>query len=390
METIRVNRFMLQRANRWARSDYLWDANLNKYLSNYRICVNTKESDACDVLVVPFPHYPGKDFTAYNFTAPTRVDYRGELEFADTPVILDSSSDYPYLSYEVLTLLSLPNVRNYIHGVSFRDLSVNRRRFIGNEYYAHVYRQREVYSSGPDTRNSRPEIPAEIIQKLCPLIRPPSKPFTDDVFEYIHRRIKPLKNRTVDISFSGRVSYGANETFSVPTSQRKRLRNLWETLPGDNKFFLGYDDALGKRSQGKPIKSFSYPYEYVDLLLDTKVVISPWGFSAWCIRDFEALACGCILIKPECSNLLVSPDIYNPASNLIVWCDILFEKLSDQLAYCYSHLDELQDRANAGRKVILDEYYPNDKLYRKWTAAMRDILENAVSTKSYSTASSIY
>ncbi len=390
METIRVSRFMPQRTYRWERSRYLWSQHLNKYLANYRIEVNTESNAPCDVLLIPYPHYPGKDIKAYAFTAPLRTDYRGELEFQNTPVLVDSSSDYPYLTPELLSILALPNVRHYVHGVAYRDMAVHRRRMIGNEYHAHVYQNRVVYNTGPDTRPNRPELAPEILAKVAPLIRPPTQPFTDEVFEYIKRNIKPLKDRSLDISFSGRVTYSKSVNYSVPTLQRRKLKKIWHSLPGKNKFFLGYDDGHGKTCDGKPIKPLDYPYEYLSKLLDTKVVISPWGFSAWCIRDLEALACGCIVIKPECSSVVISPDIYNPAANLVLWCDIQFEGLGDQLTYCYSHLDELQERADRGSKTVFDAYYPNDKLYLSWTSSMRGLLENCIETQAYASGDTFY
>jgi hypothetical protein len=385
METIRVSRFMPQRAHRWERSAYLWSEQTNKYLSDYRIEVNPNSNAPCDVLLFPHPHYPGKEFAAYSFTAPLGVDYRGELDFQTTPMILDSSADYPYLTPELLSILAMPNVRHYVHGVAYRDPAVHRRRMIGNEYHAHVYQQRLVYNTGPDIRPNRPEIAPEIWAKVAPLIRPPTRPFTDEVFEYIQKRSRPLKERSLDISFSGRVTYAKSGTYSVPTMHRRRLKRMWDSLPGKNKFFLSYDDGRGTTSDGKPIQTLKYPYEYVDKLLDTKVVISPWGFSAWCIRDLEALACGCLVIKPECSSVLLQADIYNPAANLMIWCDVQFNNLAEQLNYCYSHLPQLQERAERGKKLIFDTYYPNDKLYRSWTQSMRSLLESAVEKPAYST-----
>lgn len=390
MEKIRVSRFMPQRFHRWERSRYLWSAETNKYLADYGIEVNPESNAPCDVLLIPHPHYPGKELPAYSYTAPLRTEYRGELEFQSTPMILDSSSDYPYLTPELLDILVLPNVRHYVHGVAYRDLEVHRRRMIGNEYHAHVYQQRVVYNTGPDTRPNRPELSPEILAKIASLIRPPTQPFTDEVFEYIEQKTKPLKARSLDLSFSGRMTYSKNVNYSVPTLQRRRLRKLWDTLPGNNKFFLGYDDGQGTTYNGKPVRTLKYPYEYVAKLLETKVVVSPWGFSAWCIRDLEALACGCLVIKPECSSVLINPDIYNPAANLMIWCDIQFDNLADQLNYCYSHLDQLQERADRGKKIMFDAFYPNDKLYLSWTGGIRKLLENCVEKPAYGFSDVLY
>jgi hypothetical protein len=389
MEKITVSSFRVF-FNKWARTGYLWDSSRNKYLQENNIELQSDVNLPCDVLLVPNTHYPNREALSRVNTSNMNAEYRGLMDYTSVPVICDSSSDFGFLTPNVFSTLSLPNVRYYMHGVSFRDPIVHRRRYLNEEYYNHVYRQRDVYNISPDERLSRPEIPTEIQEKIVPLIRPPMEPFSDDVFKYIAQKIKPLKDRSLDISFAGRVSYHFRRHLSVPTEQRRRLKNMWNSLPGKNKLFFCYDDPSGTRYNGKQIKNFSFPYEYVDLLLDTKIVISPWGFSAWCIRDFEALACGCILVKPECSNMLTYPDIYNPANNLLIWCDIKFDRLAEQLNYCYKNLDKMQERADRGRQFILDAFYPNDKLFSNWTKHIRKLLENCLETKSYTAAENMF
>jgi hypothetical protein len=389
MEKIKVNRFRVF-FNKWFRTGYLWNPASNKYLSKFNIEIQGDTNKPGDVLLVPNTHYPNRETLNRVNTSQFGTEYRGEMDYTSIPVICDSSSDFGLLTPNVLSTLSLPNVRYYMHGVSFRDMDAHRRRYLNEEYYTHVYRQRDVYNLGPDTRLSRPAISSEILNKVVPLIRPPTQPFSDDVFAYIDRNIKPLNERSLDLSFAGRVSYHYRQELSVPTAQRHSLKNKWNKLPGKNKLFFCYDDPGGAWYQGKKVKNFSYPYEYVSMLLDTKFVVSPWGFSAWCIRDFEALACGCVLIKPECSNMLTYPDIYNPAANITIWCDIQFNQLAEQLSYCYANMDQMQYRADQGRKLVRDALYPNDKLYQSWTAKIRELLENCLETKSYTAAENMF
>ena len=122
----------------------------------------------------------------------------------------------------------------------------------------------------------------------------------------------------------------------------------------------------------------------MDKLLDSKVVVSPWGWSPWCLRDIEALACGCIVVKPECSNMLIYPDIYNPANQLMIWCDLFYNHLPNQLHYIYENLDEMQERADRGRKFVVDALYPKDKVYEYWTRDIREMLETCLEKPAYS------
>jgi hypothetical protein len=226
---------------------------------------------------------------------------------------------------------------------------------------------------------------ADLLAKIQPVNRPPTPPFSDTVFEYIAKKIKPLKKRNIDAMFSGRTRYETLDRPAYPTKHRKQLEYLWHKLPGRN-IFKSYDNYAGNIKDGNPVKVYEYPYEYVDALLDAKVVISPWGWSPWCVRDLEAMACGCIVIKPECSNMLIYPDIYAPHRQLMVWCDLVFDSLKSQLYYIYQNLDEMQDRAKRGRQFVTDALYPNDKIYESWTKDLRHILENALERPAYSVA----
>ena len=385
MEQINVSRFKPYRHMRWYRSNYLWDPQHNKYLDKYRINVTEEGENPADVLAIPCPHIPGKEGMIHRDDSLWITEgHRGLFDYQDTPMICDSSIDYAYLDPPMRDLISYPQVRAYLTGVALRHPVMQQRRSWGGEYYGMVYKERELHDRGPDVRLERNPLPAAVLEKIQPISRPPTPPFSDNVFEHIDSQIKPLHKRNIDIFFSGRTTYFPKSIRSHPTAARHHLEAIWPTLPGKVKVFKSYHDFGGTKKNGKPVKVFQYPYEYVDALLDTKIVISPWGWSPWCVRDLEALACGCIVIKPECSNMVIYPDIYDPKKQLMVWADIMYEGLADQVDYCLTHLNQLQGRVNRGRKTVLDALYPNEKIHARWTRQLRGILENAVSTQSYS------
>lgn len=375
---------------RWYRSNYLWHDSNNVYFKKYRIAVSHGRGDSQDVLAIPCPHVPGRESVCHSDDGLyIKQGHRGLLDYADIPMICDSSLDYAYLDPAMRDLLNYPQVRTYMSGVSFRDDVVQQRRSWGGEYYGMVYKERDLYNNGPDIREDRNPLPANIKAKLFAINRPPTPPFTDNVFRHIQTNMRPLKDRSIDLFFSGRTTYSLSRPRSHSTDHRKRLTDLWPSLPGNTKVLRVYDDFAGTRKGGKPVSVFKYPYEYVDALLETKVVISPWGWSPWCVRDIEALACGCIVIKPECSNMLIYPDIYDPKKPFMVWGDIMYEHLADQLNYCYQNLDEMQYRVDLGKKFVTDALYPNDKIYSRWTQDLRTILEAALERPSYAVGNAI-
>lgn len=384
MEHLVVNRFKAYRTMRWYRTEYLW-AETNPYLKQYRITVRSDGPEPCDVLAIPCPHIPGREGAIHRDDNLKIVKtHRGLLDYHDTPMICDSSMDYAHLDPVMRDLLHHPQVRFYMPGMTFRDQRVQQRRSWGGEYHGHVYKRRQLYNTGPDVRLERDPLPAAVQAKLRPLNRLVTQPFPDAVYEYIAHKIRPLRERPVDLFFAGRTKYSLSAEQALPTLMRQHLIELWDKLPGRTKVFRDYHDFHGRKKNGKPVESFKYPFDYVDRLLETKVVVSPWGWSPWCVRDLEALACGCVVIKPECSNMLICPDIYDPTQQHMVWCDLMYQHLPGQLEYIYKHLDEMQVRVDRGRKFVVDAMYPMDQVYARWTRDIREVLELCLERPSYS------
>lgn len=71
-------------------------------------------------------------------------------------------------------------------------------------------------------------------------------------------------------------------------------------------------------------------------LLTSKIVFSPFGWGEVCFRDYEAVVCGALLVKPDMAHLRTEPDIYVPHETYvpIAWdyhdaADVIDELLSD-------------------------------------------------------------
>lgn len=76
--------------------------------------------------------------------------------------------------------------------------------------------------------------------------------------------------------------------------------------------------------------------KYLMELCLSKAVFSPFGWGEVCFRDYEAIACGALLVKPDMSHLVTEPNIYIPHETYvpIAWdysdaADQIDEYLSD-------------------------------------------------------------
>ena len=120
----------------------------------------------------------------------------------------------------------------------------------------------------------------------------------------------------------------------------------------ENKLFL-----TGKLSHKEYIKECSSVYG----------LLSPFGWGEICYRDFEAIMCGNILVKPDMSHLVTWPNIYTDdcylkldwnfenlenINNLIIEKEKILNCIERSRAIYLKAINECSERA---KKLILDE-----------------------------------
>jgi hypothetical protein len=88
--------------------------------------------------------------------------------------------------------------------------------------------------------------------------------------------------------------------------------------------------------------------EYYDELRASRICVSPFGFGELCWRDFEAVLCRSLLIKPDMSHLITYPDIYQPFETYVPvrW------DLSDLEEKCAYYLEHHEQRQRIARKAF--------------------------------------
>jgi hypothetical protein len=92
---------------------------------------------------------------------------------------------------------------------------------------------------------------------------------------------------------------------------------------------------------------------YLGELQQSKVCFSPFGYGEVCWRDFEAVACGAVLIKPNMDHVVTKPNIYSANSTYIpVRWD--FSDLEDQLNRVMKDAELREFLTANARKVWLD------------------------------------
>jgi len=193
--------------------------------------------------------------------------------------------------------------------------------------------------------NNRPDKDNELIKKVKNLDE--SNLYKVDVLTgYAHySSVKSIlntkndinKTRTIDVQFLGTTMYDATESGSPISIHRMTCLRKLKTL---SKF-----KTLIK--QGKPLSHS----QYSDSLYSSKIVISPWGCGEICYRDFEALAAGCILLKPDSSFVQTWPDIFIN-NKTYVPCNCDFSDVEEKIKIILKNWNNYHDMRESNRKLI--------------------------------------
>ncbi len=113
------------------------------------------------------------------------------------------------------------------------------------------------------------------------------------------------------------------------------------------------------------------PAQYAQEMLTSKICVSPFGYGEICWRDFEAVAYGCLLIKPDMGHAESRPDIFQPMKTYVpvAWD---FSDLEEKLLHCVARPAQCAEIAARARVVLARALEP------AWfTGVMSELLATA-------------
>jgi hypothetical protein len=143
--------------------------------------------------------------------------------------------------------------------------------------------------------------------------------------------------RDIDVGFRGRVEFpyrGGEPIAAHRQSCIEAIRALKHRTVADAHKWQGKASA-----------------DYVDELYRTKVIVSPWGYGEACVRDYEALLAGCVLIKPLTPHLTGLTDI----APFTVWCAPDWSDLPKAVERALALYDDIERRKTA-RALVMQEW----------------------------------
>ena len=244
--------------------------------------------------------------------------------------LADSLNSYIYLYVKKTLFLDLENYGNYYFG----DTNLM-------DYYGKIY--------DCDHNEKRYLIPESIKAKL---INGPgflTAPYLRSLFSY---NLQPNGYKPIDLN--ARFSTSGSQWYS---SMRTSALSTAKSLPSKYQVVTG---SLNKR-------------RYLAELSLCKATLSHFGYGEICWRDYEAIAMGSLLFKPNMGHLSAEPDIYRPYETYIpiAWdCSDLEEKLS----YYLDKPDEIE-RIIGNAYQTCHEYLNNGAFLRHVESLLSDKTE---------------
>lgn len=96
------------------------------------------------------------------------------------------------------------------------------------------------------------------------------------------------------------------------------------------------------------------PTEQVaDLMVQTKIFVSPLGTGEACFKDYEAMYAGCVVIKPDCSHCETWPETYLNDRTYIP-CRWDYSDLQEKVDYVLNNWDSFREMRVSNRDMLLE------------------------------------
>ena len=231
--------------------------------------------------------------------------------------------------------LKLDNVLGIIKNTILRPVALNNHEVFQSRYHSYLVlnniqnksekkhflnsekKKKQKYSSSVNTKLTKEDLrKVEVGYGFS---------FYDKLQKYKYLRINFNRLRDIDIHFAGTSKYG--NCTSITYHRNKCISEI-------NKLKDCKVDCFDHREHTAK--------DYVNTLLNSKIVISPWGFGEMCYRDFEAMYCGCVLIKPDTSFVQTYPDIFINNKTYIP-CKVDFSDLQEKVMYIKNNWNKFKE-----------------------------------------------
>ena len=178
-----------------------------------------------------------------------------------------------------------------------------------------------------------------------------------------YKNFQPVNNnKNIDICAIYSAEHGHSEEHGIRNDlfYINHRKGAWETI---SKLKGRYD-----------IRSSKLPFEeYINILYNSKIALSPFGMGEVCFRDFECAQFGTMIIKPNMSKVRTIPNVYVDGETYIAvnydWSD-----LEEKIEKVLGNFTEYSYIIDNFRNKLKDEY-TLDKLCLHWYNIFKNLNE---------------
>lgn len=206
----------------------------------------------------------------------------------------------------------LPHVDWYLKKQLFRDRSLYTTALYGRQLYTdHYHRRAGVSDERPLTRE-----PVPVEGDLAKVRLAYNSAVGSFPVVRLRQRAGVALARTVGLRAALRA---AVEPRPVPARRRRPL-GVHAHFRSAGPPTVRHQRALfGELAARDPLFSTGRisPRRYRRELSLSRATLSPFGWGEICLRDFEAMAAGSLLLKPDMSHLATWPDIFRPGQTYV-------------------------------------------------------------------------
>ncbi|HUU46032.1 MAG TPA: glycosyltransferase [Acidobacteriota bacterium] len=144
-------------------------------------------------------------------------------------------------------------------------------------------------------------------------------------------------SRRYDCHFTGTLDYEASEIETHRLLALQILQRYEAQFPGR---------AFGADGRTAPYQS------YLLSMLRSKTVLCPWGWGEATHRDYEAMALGAVVIKPDTSYVAAWPNIYQPEKTYVP-CKCDFSDAVEKIEHVRDHWEDYRSMRELARDTVL-------------------------------------
>jgi hypothetical protein len=215
----------------------------------------------------------------------------------------------------------------------FRDDKTNFLPKYKGRYHSDI-----IMQNHPDRNNSNIKINDPIEESHLNKIQlPNSYAHYKCTLRTLRNKVDVHETRSWDVHFCGTIKYDACMVDSPISIHRNLCLNKLKSIKGMKSLVRA----------GRPMQKD----KYIQSLFSSKIVVSPWGCGEVCFRDYEALAAGCVLVKPDTSFVETWPDIFINGGTYFP-CKPDFSNLESVLNDILENWKKLKDFRIENRKLV--------------------------------------